>query len=202
MPRRFLLYESLLSLYPKPYRKRYAQQMVQTLSDMLDDPDNSKSVVWARACLDLPVSLMKQNVIYVGVTMKNQTPQYVKRNALISTLLIAPFFIVILSRVLQNNDFSNSDVWRSSLYITLVFLPLAAFMLATLTFLKWSHDQKQSVWKNLLDIRRNWLITFVGGLALIIALFVPFHDSTHCITGNPIREVANISQTWQCIQKG
>ena len=176
--------------------------MVQTLNDMLDDPDNSKSIVWVRASLDLPVNLIKQNVIYIGGTMKNQTPQYVKSNALISTLLIAPFFIVILTRVLQNNDFSNSDVWRSSLYITLVILPLAAFILAAYTFLKWSHDQKRSFWKNLLDIRRNWLITFVGGLALLIALFVPFHDSTHCITGDPIREARNISQTWQCIQKG
>jgi len=176
--------------------------MVQTLNDMLDDPDNSKSLVWARASLDLPVNLVKQNLIYIGGTMKDETPHYVKRNALISVLLIMPFFIVILTRILQKNDFSNSDVWLSSLRITLVFLPFAAFVLATYTFLKWSRDRKQTIWKSIVDVRHNWIITAVGGLALLIALFVPFHDSTHCVTGNPIRETMNISQTLQCIKNG
>jgi hypothetical protein len=202
LDKRFKLYSKFIGLYPAPYRQRYRSEMLQTLADMLDDPDNSKAAVWLRAILDLPLSLTKQNLMFVGGIMRNQTPHYVKRNSLLSTLLILPFFVIVFSRVLQNSHLSNNEPWKSSLYITLVFLPSAAFLLSVYTFAKWSRSRKVSIVKSLFDLRRNWMITLVGTLAFLITIFVPFHDSTHCVTGNPIREIRNPSQTWQCIWRG
>jgi hypothetical protein len=202
LDKRFRLYSKFIGLYPAPYRRRYGGEMLQTLADMLDDPDNSKAAVWLRAVLDLPLSLTKQNLISVGGIMKNQTPHYVKRNSLISAALVIPFFVVIASRILQNNSIVGNQVWRSSLWITVLFMPIAAFLLAAYTFLKWTKNRKISVWKGLIDFRHNWMLTTVGSLALLIAVFVPFHDSTHCVSGNPVREIRNADQTWQCVWRG
>jgi hypothetical protein len=198
---RFPIYSRLLSLYPPEYRRRYSEETMQTLADMLDDPRSNRALVWTRAITDLPLSLAKQNLLYAGGIMESETPRYVKRNAAISAVLLLPFFVVVFSRIAQNNAIKSGSVWQSSLYITLVFLPLAAFVLSVFTFLKWSRARHLSPLKSLLDFRRSWLLATIGALALVITLFVPFHDSTHCITGNPIRELHNPSQTWRCIQR-
>jgi hypothetical protein len=133
--------------------------------------------------------------------MTDETPHYVKRNAAISAALLLPFFVIVFSRIAQNNTVKSGSVWQSSLYITLVFLPLIAFVLTVFTFLKWSRARHLSPFRSLLDIHRSWLLVSLGALALLITLFVPFHDSTHCLTSNPIREIRNVSQTWRCIQR-
>jgi hypothetical protein len=200
---RFPRYATLLKLYPAAYKKRYGREILQTLADMLDDPENSKTAVWTRTILDLPISVAKQQIIYTGGIMSNETPYYVKRNAIIGAGLITPFFVIVFSRVLQNNThISTSVVWQSSLLITLVMLPFIAFLLNLATFLKWSHQRKKTFWKSLLDFRHNWMMLAIGGLGLLIFLFVPFHDSAHCVTGNPVRELRNFSQTVRCIQNG
>ncbi len=134
--------------------------------------------------------------------MSKETPYYVKRNALISTGLIIPFFVVVFFPGILRQNMSASAAFQTSLFISLILLPSLAFVLATTTFLAWSKSDKKPLWRGLLDVRRSWLLTAVGTLALTISLFVPFHDSVHCVVGNPVRVVHNPSQTWQCVDDG
>lgn len=202
LARRFPRYAKLLSLYPRSYRKRYSHQMLQTLADMLDDPTADRWSVWARTMADLPLSIGRQNLLYVGGIMKNETPHYVKRNSLISTALLVPFFVIVLSRTLQHNHLYSSYVLRSSLYITLLIMPALAFLLSAYTFIRWSRLRRISLWKSLLDVRHTWMVVSIGALALLIAIFVPFHDSVHCINGNPVREFRGWHTTVRCIRQG
>lgn len=198
--KRFPIYSQLLKLYPMSYRQKYSQQTLQTLADMLDDSENSKTVVWLTTVLDLPLSLTKQNLIYAGAIMKTETPYYVKRNAVLSATLLLPFFVIVASRTLQHNHLYSSFAWQSSLWITLLVMPIMAFLLSVYTFLKWSHGRKMPLWKSLQDIRRSWMMVGVGLLALAIAIFVPFHDVAHCVKYIKIGQDHFAQQTWHCIQ--
>src|SRR5579864_9154755 len=100
---RFPLYNWLLKLYPPAYQKQYHEQMLLTLADMLDDRDNNKFAVWLRTALDLPLSLVKQNLIYVGDIMAHDTQPYVKRNSLVGAFLIVPFFLFLIMNSLSRH---------------------------------------------------------------------------------------------------
>ena len=204
MGRQRALYERLLKLYPKPYRDHYGEQMAQTLDDMLaDQPSQTgRLLVWLRVGLDLAVTIAGQQLMYVGGIMKNETPVYLKRNALIGAVLLVPFWIVIAVNSLNQHAVGDSTVWKRTLWVLLVILPAAAFLLNVGTFMKWAVERKVPLWKSLFDVSHNWPMLLIAGLGLAITLFVPFHDSVHCVTGNPIQELQNWHDTWRCIQKG
>jgi hypothetical protein len=200
LEQRFPLYNKLLNLYPGAYKKRYRQEMLQTLADMLDDHETSMAVVWARTILDLPLSAAKQQLIYTGTVMKNETPSYVKRNAAISILLLLPFFTIIFLNSLSLISTSGGFALQSLLYAALVFLPLYSMTLCAATLGRWSRERKVGYWKGFTDLRRSWLILGIGVLAFLIGIFVPFHDAPKCLNSNPIKEIRNLSETWHCIQ--
>lgn len=198
---RFPRYSRLLKLYPAAYRQQYGPETMQTLADMLDDPDNSKAAIWIRAAADLPLSLFKQNLIYVGGVMNNETPEYMKRNSLISALLISPFFIFVILNSLVNHSRAFSAGWSDFFLVLILGLPALALVLSLYTLTRWMKDRKSPA-RSLVDLRRNWPALTTGALALLIVLFIPFHDSTRCVTGNPVKEARNFDQTWHCIWRG
>ena len=70
------IYAKLVGLYPKSYRQRYGQPMVQTFDDMLEaEPSTARrAVIWARALIDLPSSVLKEHVTNGrGITMNRNT---------------------------------------------------------------------------------------------------------------------------------
>lgn len=208
LEKRFPIYSRLLKLYPNPYQKQYKRQTLQTLEDMLSDTPNliSRISIWARAAVDFPISVTKQQLQYASGIMREETPSYVKRNAAIGGLLLAPFFISVLSGILQNQLFMSSHSWIVFFTVVIIGLPALAFVLNALTYLKWSversHQAKTSFWQNLLDLHHNWLMLITAGLGLFIVALVFGHDSVHCLTGNPYSKLHNWYQTWQCIQLG
>jgi len=127
LEQRFPRYSKLLSLYPSNYRQNYGEQMLQTLADMLDDPERSKTAVWSRLTLDFPLSLLKQQLIYTGEVMAMDTPYYVKRSAVVGSALVAPFFIFLALNGIMHNRLQHSWVWNSwFLFVWLILLPAIA----------------------------------------------------------------------------
>lgn len=211
LAQRFPYYSSLLRLYPAPYQKQYGEQMLQTLADMLDDPAQHKAAVWLRAVLDLPFSLTKQNLMYAGDIMKHDTPNYVKWNSTIGAVLLLPFFAALaangLNRVIYDRDLYHSWLWRTPVVFTWVLvLPVAAALITLISLLVYLYQRERSQhtgWiKGLLDFRHDWPLLLVAILAVSIVGMVRFHDSVHCLTGNPVRETTHFSRTWRCIQAG
>lgn len=203
--KRFPKYSKLLYLYPVAYRKQYAEQMLQTLADMLDDSSAKKTTIWTRTILDLPLSAFRQQLSYTGATMTNDTPKYVKNSALFGAILLLPFFVLVIAHSLDSG-LQNSVYWHFRVLFTFfVLLPLIAFLLTSVALISWlveRHKQEKKSWfVELLDIRRNWYLVTVLIIGLGIVGMVYGHDSVHCVTGNPFRELHNPSQTLSCIEQ-
>lgn len=203
--KRFPKYSKLLYLYPTAYRKRYSEQMLQTLADMLDDTPSHKAAVWTRTMLDLLLSALQQQLSYTGAAMTKETPNYVKNSALIGGILLLPFFVLVIAHSLDSS-LQNSTWWHFRILFTFfVVLPSIAFLLSLVALISWlveRHKQHKQSWlKAVLDIRRTWylLVVLIVGLGIVSMVFG--HDSVHCITGNPIRELRNSSQTLSCIEQ-
>jgi hypothetical protein len=206
LKRRFPRYSKLLALYPAGYRKEYGEQMLQTLADMLDDPNHGKTAVWARTASDFPLSVIRQQLSYSGEAMTHTMPLYIKRNALLGAWLVAPFFLFVLLNGLMHDRLRHSWVWHTdALFVWLIVLPSLAATLNLVALLRWvrsrRHETKSSAWKVLTDFRLNWPALGMAILAAGILGLVFFHDSVHCVAGNPFRELHNPHQTWQCIEQ-
>jgi hypothetical protein len=204
---RFPRYSTLLQLYPQHYRKQYADQMLQTLADMLDGAPTrtQKANIWLRIAFDFPISLSKQQLNYAGENMTQQTPQYVKRNAEIGAFLIAPFFVIIIANSLSNHLLGNTSSLRDILRFLIIGLPAIAFVLNAGTFMKWAAErrakEKVSVLRSLFDFKRNWPMLLVAGVGLLIVAFIFGHDSVHCFTDSPSHALSHLQSTWHCTQQ-
>lgn len=203
--KRFPTYRKLLCLYPAAYRAKYGEQMLQTLADMLDDAPTHKAAIWTRTLLDLPVSVCKQQLIYTGDTMTHDTPKYVKNSSLIGAALLVPFFVLAIAHSIDN-ALQFSVLWRFDILFTFfAVFPATAFLLTTVALISWAAERRKAEKKSwvseLLDIRRNWSLLAVLMVGLGIVGLVFFHDSVHCVTGNPVRELHNPRQTLHCIEQ-
>lgn len=210
---RFPIYSRLLWLYPQPYRRAYDEQMLQTLADMIDnEPTQTGRIrIYAHAMIDLPMSLLNQQTQYIGGIMVNETPRYIKRNALIAGSLLVPFFGALianaLSKLIGGQTLYSSWLWQTPvLAIWVLWLPALASLIAAITAIvyMWRHSQVKHAYslKMLLDIRQDWPLLLVAVASISILAIVFGHDSAHCVTGNPVREAQQWHQTWQCIQQG
>jgi hypothetical protein len=111
MPKRFPIYETCLKLYPKCYREEYADQMVQTLADMLDDqPDKRRQlVVWLRASSELPVAIAQQNVTSIGEKAMNKLATTSnKRLAIIAGIVVAVTLVMSIHNWINHTVIPNT----------------------------------------------------------------------------------------------
>lgn len=120
---------------------------------------------------------------------------------MLGALMLAPFFVVVIGNVLSNYQIADSTGWNRFFFFLIFILPLMAFVLNTAALWQWASHRK-NFWHSLLDFKRSWATIAIALLALAIAVFVPFHDSVHCVSGNPIKEIHNPSQTLKCIKQG
>ena len=211
MPSRFPLYERFLSLYPKAYRDLYGRQMVQTLSDMLDDQPKTlgRLAVWTRVSADLPISVINQNALAFGGSFMHEMPGYIKRNAVISAVLLAPFMLAVtlnaLDVALHGRNLYQSWAWATPVLTAWVlWLPVIAFLIACASYLQFALSKKSGtpLLRALFDVKRTWPIVLTGMTGLGILFILQFHDSAHCWIQNPVYFVTKFHQTWQCTADG
>jgi hypothetical protein len=149
MRNRFVIYQQLLKLYPKPYREKYAEQMVQTLSDMLEDQTSGsgKTLVWLRAYGDLPLTIISQSALALGDNFMTQTPTYIKRNGIIAALLLVPFVAAAiadsLDMAINHQSLQHSWAWSMPVEMSwLLILPALAVLLALASYLCYAASPK------------------------------------------------------------
>jgi len=201
--RRFPYYSRLLRLYPPAFQQRYAQPMLQTLADMLDDPAANRASIWASVALDLPLTLAHQQFVYFGDTMTRDTPTYIKVTSAVSGLMLVPFITALVANALIPGHLYHSWPWHYHILLVWVFiLPALAASLSVITFAVWSINRWHrgiSFWRSASDLAHNWPMLLFAAAGLFIVILVWFHDSVHCIIGNPIAQLQNWRQTWACI---
>lgn len=199
---RFPRYARLLRLYPGAYRNRYGGEMLQTLADMLDYAASpaERRRVWVRTVLDLPLAAAQQQLITIGETM-HQSP-FIKRSALISGALLLPLFAALtangLDKALRNQTLYHSGLWNMPwLALWVLYLPLLAGGIAIAGLCIALLRARSSRGSEL----AAWPLAAVCIVALGIIGAVLFHDSVHCVTGNPVRELRNMHATLTCVQQ-
>jgi hypothetical protein len=206
---RFPVYSALLHLYPKPYRERYEEEILQTTADLLDDTTNSgdRFNIWSRIALDLPVNMYRQQLRYVGGVMTNETPNYLKRNSLVSAILLLPFILALaangLSKVITGQGLYHSWLWTHPvLGIWILYLPELALVLALATYFTYTVRDNGKVrrpWiQRAIDLKHVWSLAVPATVAFGILFLVGFHDSAQCWVQNPTHAVTHLHQAWQC----
>jgi hypothetical protein len=206
---RFPVYSKILQLYPASYRQRYEKEMLQTTADMLDDAPSTlaKIGIWSRLALDLPLNVLKQQAVYAGGIMQDEMPHFVKRNGLISGVMLLPFFAALsansLDKLINNHTLFNSWLWRTPILgIWVIYLPTFALLLAGSTYLTYilKNPSKKSFINRILDIAHSWPVLLTGLIALGILFILVFHDSFRCWVQTPAHLASHWNQTWQCSQ--
>ncbi len=207
----YLIYSQLLKLYPKAYWQRYEQEILQTTTDMLNDANGplAKAVVWLQLAIDLPINIFRQQLVYLGGSMQHEMPAYVKRNGLIASVMLLPFFAALgangLDKIINNHTLLNSWVWHApALNIWVIWLPTLAFLLAIISYLTFAikNNHQKSLLKRLIDIRHSWPVVLPLLVAIFIMLVLVFHDSVQCLMHSPIYTVQHFNKVWQCTSQG
>jgi hypothetical protein len=75
--KRFPVYSRFMRFYPKEYRSKYEEQILQTTADMLDEAaaTNERIMIWLKLTLDVPFSIGRQQFNYLGENMSKSDRQ-------------------------------------------------------------------------------------------------------------------------------
>jgi hypothetical protein len=210
LKKRFPIYSTLLRLYPDSYRKAYAEEMLQTTADMLDDcvSLSQRLGIWMHVAAELPISASKQQLDYLGGTM-NSTAPYVKRSGLSASLLLLPAIVIVtinqLDVLFRREDLYGTWLWRSPvLRLWIVWLPTLAAVISVMSLLIYvvsyrKSNKVSSAWKRISGVKNYWQLIVPAVLSLGLISIVFFHDSAHCLFHTPAHTLSGTNQTWQCL---
>ena len=204
------IYTHLLRLYPRAYRERYGKEILQTIEDMLEETSASKDrvIISVRLITDLFITASKQQIMHIGGTMQSTTPHYIKRNGLIASAMLFPFFLAIvannLDRLIFNQTLYSSWLWHAPVLLLWVFLlPVLALLVAVVSYVVYLFRKSTDMafMKRVLDVTHSWPVLITGIAAFGILFAIVFHDSTHCWIQTPSHLVSHFSQTLQCSEQ-
>lgn len=209
MKRGLITYKWLLRLYPGRYHKEYSEQMLLTAQDMLDNASSrvGRIGVWIKLYADLSFSIFKEQLATTTDVLFHETPNYMKKSAIVSSILLLPFFFFLIINSLFAHRLYHTWVWSTPiLFEWIVVLPALALLISAVVFTVWLLTQQERnklvFWRNILDVRHNWPVLLTGFMGLFIILVVFGHDSVHCVMHNPVQEIRNWRDTLRCIQQG
>jgi hypothetical protein len=129
---RFPAYSRVLHLYPRAYLRQYGSQTMQTLADILDDPDlnrTTKTKLHFGAWTDLAKSIPRQRWLAATRSAAYQSKSYFRNRSIVSLLLIAPLLLTTVNPNLFNGP-ASTRLW-------LIVLPLIATLNALYTIAIW-----------------------------------------------------------------
>jgi hypothetical protein len=134
-----------------------------------------------------------------------ETPQYVRRSAGISAILFIPFFLIAFTNDATAHSFYHTWLWSFDILLTwIIILPALGLIVSAITLIVWLYSgSRQGLrpwYRGLVDFRHNWPMLLLTLLGASILLLVFFHDTTQCVTYNPIQAIHNPKATWHCVE--
>jgi hypothetical protein len=176
--------------------------MAQTLADMLEHAPTAadRRRIWIRTGFDLITSAAQQQAITIGGTMRESS--FIKWSSITSAALLLPFAAALMANtldtLLRHQTLYNSWLWHTPmLAVWVLYLPLlaGAIGIISLVVALWRIHTTR---KHTLSV---WPLAAVCLVTLGILGVVFLHDSVHCVTGNPIKEIRNAHTTLRCIEQ-
>ncbi|HSX05686.1 MAG TPA: hypothetical protein VLF69_04415 [Candidatus Saccharimonadales bacterium] len=138
LKQRFPFYGRTLRLYPSTYYRQYGMQTLQTLADIMDDPELSRAAklkLHTAAWLDLGKSIPRQRLITAIRRASYQANTYFRNRGLLSALLLAPLVITLVDQLIfgthsalpaQAGPFLRFWFGQSGVSVWALLLPLLA----------------------------------------------------------------------------
>ncbi len=199
-----------MRLYPRAYRERFSSEMEEVVGEMLAAAPSraARARIWLAVVGEMPASLVVQHANVLHFALRNETPRYVKHNAIVCGLLLVPFTLAIaansISRMILGQDLNHSWLWSTpAIWLWAIWLPQAALIVAAVSWLAYIwHGSARSRLSRAFDVRHGWPIMVSGMMAGAIIFMIFFHDSVHCWIQNPVTTVTHWQQTVLCSNGG
>lgn len=204
------IYSKLIKLYPKKYKEKYGDQIIQTTEDMLNNTTGqySKILIWIKVFFDLPFNILKQHILNINYILANETPSYIRQTSIVSNIFILPFLILLiineLDIIIHGSNLYSSWFWRMPILgIWVLWMPAVSFATTVISYLTYIFKNGiDGMLKNIFYIRQTWIVLIPAFLAFGILFMLAFHDSTHCVVQHPYFIFTKFHQTMQCISNG
>jgi|GEM_PF-1803502 len=199
------LYEKMMALYPASYREQYAEEMTRAFEDMLQDNSRilARIVLLARVVIDLPISVVKQNVVALDEAYMSDMPTYVKRNSEVSVFLLVPFAVLLIVNEVLPSVLPQTTDWIRLFQFLAAALPAVAFIFCLGTLVAWCCSVRRTHGTTLLDglrdMKHNWPMVCLSIVSIMITSFVVGHDAVGCVQRNPIMVIRDLNTTIQCM---
>jgi len=137
----FSLYERLLILYPRQYRREYGELMLDMIGDMLTDTSSKaeRRALWRRLYLDLFLNAGRERYRTFEGALNTDGERRFKQAAYISLLLFVVALVInVGTHVAAQVGYLRANIGLYVLVITIVFPALSALIaLGALKAVKW-----------------------------------------------------------------
>lgn len=200
MPSFRSVYEPLLSLYPKQYRKRYGTQILQTIEDMLDNEPRvmRRMAIWAKEIIVLPGNAFEQHMAAVA-RRGNLTPNMLA--GLIALGLLVPFFIAMaldeMSERFYSQHLYGSWFWsKPILTVWIIALPMLSLFTSLVTWGVLALRASAKRGRVTLQVKKLWLVITLAFVSSGVLFIVVLHNGFRCWTGH----VTGLNQAVQCTE--
>lgn len=151
----------------------------------------------------IPYIVQKQ--LRIGIEGIHTMPHFVKRNSIISGIMLMPFFLAVtvnfIYNVVTQGNLYSSFLWQGlMLRIWVLYLPLIALLIAVLSYAVYlfSNLVNGSFISKLTDVIHSWPLLITGVLAFAIPFVLIFHDRGRCWLRNPVPINPYFIHSWRC----
>ncbi|HET8575080.1 MAG TPA: hypothetical protein VFM02_02815, partial [Candidatus Paceibacterota bacterium] len=191
-------YTTLLKLYPRSYREKYGQPMLDVLLDITEAEPSffRKMHLEFRACLDLPGHIAEENTLALLYNWTHEISPSLRHGTIFAGFLLVPFWMIGTANFLTETSFSpleHSFLWSEPVLITwgLAFPVLALFVIF---FSLLSPASRRPSF----HFRRIWPAFLTGAAAFSMLFFMVFHFGGSCFLHKPF----NLNHAVGCFNYG
>ncbi len=146
-----------------------------------------------------------QKQLRIAIEGIHTTPNFVKRNSIISAAMLVPFFLALIANyvdgLITNGNLYSSIFWHGlALKLWVLYLPLMALLIASLSYAVYlfGNGAKGGFITKLTDVTHSWPLLISGVLAFAIPFVLIFHDSGRCWLRSPVPISPYFRQSWKC----
>ncbi len=204
----YVLYKSLLILYPESYRKKFEQEMLTIFEDISQEQlrKSGKTGIsfWLSLSFDIARSAAEQHMqLLKKQGMKKYIHQtlLINRYNIIGALLLLPFLTVfaidVLARILQGdlvhynrpvyNYLSHTPFyWTPNLFIWVILFPALAVFTNLIPLIKNSIKKRKTIFQ-FVFLRENAVTLLILAVGLGFLAIIKLHDFAPCMIHGLLR---------------
>lgn len=173
-------YKKLLTFYPRGFRERFGESMLQTFNDLCNEKQKTKSglfsfVLWT--VIETAIGILQEHIVLIKETNPmNSILTNLRLPAIIGFLIILPFIVLEITVVIiKRLTFDLRDALDSIVTFGFLWLGVAAILLILLPLVRNLRRARKDIAANSVPAQRNTLLTNPTSGAIIgLLLALPY----------------------------